>query len=318
MRVAAIQMKAELGNVKVNLESAERLARNAFKEGAEMVILPEFFTSAVCFHPKMLDVVRPINGEPTQLLNDLAREYNGIIGGSFIALRGDESYNTFVMAFPDGSNYFHDKDQPTMWENCYYIGGTDEGILETEIGNIGAVLCWEFVRSRTALRLRERVDIIVGGSCWWSLPEQPLVGTPPELRDKTLDMMIETPAKIARMLGVHVIHAAHAGDFIGEMPLMPDFQYKSFYVGETQIVDGSGKILARMKREDGEGNIIANIDIKKKWKPSKTIPDRFWVPDMPAELNQAWELLNNHGETYYRETTKPYRDKHPLIDLQLN
>ena len=75
MRVAAIQMKAELGNVKANLESVEQLARSAFNEGAELVILPEFFTSAVCFHPKMLDVVRPINGEPTQLLNKLAKEY---------------------------------------------------------------------------------------------------------------------------------------------------------------------------------------------------------------------------------------------------
>jgi predicted amidohydrolase len=305
-------MTAELGDVKANLKSAKKLASSAFKEGAELVILPEFFTSAVGFHPKILDVVRPINGEPTHLLDQLAKKYNGIIGGSFIALRGEESYNTFVLAFPDGSLHFHDKDQPTMWENCYYIGGTDDGILETKIGNIGAVLCWEFVRSRTALRLLDRVDIVIGGSCWWSTPEQALVGTPSELRDKALEMMIETPAKFARMLGVHVIHAAHAGYFIGEMPLMPDFQYKSYYVGETQIVDGSGKILARMKREDGEGFIIADVDIKKKWEPSETIPDRFWIPDMPTELKQAWELLNNHGKSYYRETTKPYREKHPL------
>ncbi|MBA7524113.1 hypothetical protein ES705_16250 [subsurface metagenome] len=312
VRVAAIQMKAELGNVKANLKSAKRLASSAFKEGAELVILPEFFTSAVAYHPKMLDVVRPINGEPTQFLNHLAKKYNGIIGGSFIALRGEESYNTFVLTFPDGSLYFHDKDQPTMWENCYYVGGTDDGILETKIGNIGAVLCWEFIRSRTALRLLDRVDIVIGGSCWWSLPEQPLGGTPSELREKSLEMMIKTPAKFAQMLGVHVIHAAHAGDFIGEMPLMPDFQYKSYYVGEAQIVDGSGKILARMKREDDEGFIIADIDLKKKWKPSETIPDRFWIPGMPAELNQAWELLNNHGKSYYREITKPYREKHPV------
>ena len=312
MKVAAVQLKAELGNVKVNLRSVERLARSAFKEGAEMVILPEFFTSAVCFHPKMLDVVRPINGKPIQLLNKLAKEYNGIIGGSFIALRGDESYNTFVLAFPDGANYFHDKDQPTMWENCYYIGGTDDGILETDIGNIGAVLCWEFVRSRTARRLSNHVDLVVGGSCWWSLPEQPLAVTPSELRDKSLEMMIETPTKFARMLGVHVIHASHAGEFTGEMPLMPDFVYQSYYVGETQIVDGTGNILARLKREDGEGFIVADIDINKKWNPSETIPDRFWIPDMPTELNQAWEMLNTHGESYYRDTTKPYRKNHPV------
>ena len=103
MRVAAIQMTAELGNVKANLKYAKQLANSAFKEGAELVILPEFFTSAVAFHPKMLDVVRPIDGEPTQLLNQLAKKYNGIIGGSFIALRGNEIYNTFVSTFPDAS-----------------------------------------------------------------------------------------------------------------------------------------------------------------------------------------------------------------------
>jgi predicted amidohydrolase len=312
MKVAAIQMKAELGNVKANLESAEKLARSAFKAGADMVILPEFFTSAMGFHTKMLDVVRPINGKPTQLLINLAQKHNGIIGGSFIAIRGDESYNTFVLAFPDGSLYFHDKDQPTMWENCYYIGGTDDGVLETDVGKIGSVLCWEFVRSHTALRLLNRVDIVVGGSCWWSSPEQLPRGNSSDLRETTLKMMIETPAKFARMLGVHVVHAGHAGDFICDMPFYPNLQYTSYYEGETQIVNGNGKTLARMKREEGEGFIVSDIDIHKKWEPSETIPDRFWIPDMPVELIRAWDALNSHGESYYLETTKPYREQHPL------
>ncbi|MHA2122829.1 MAG: carbon-nitrogen hydrolase family protein, partial [Promethearchaeota archaeon] len=202
--------------------------------------------------------------------------------------------------------------QPTMWENCYYIGGTDEGLLETDIGNIGAVLCWEFVRTRTAKRLLNRVNVIVGCSCWWSSPEQLPGINSTDLRQATLAMMIEAPTKFARILGVHVIHAGHAGDFICDMPFNPNLQYKSYYEGETQIVDGSGKILERMKREDGEGFIIADIDIQKKWEPSEAIPDRFWIPDMPAELLRAWDALNSHGESYYRETTKLYREKHPI------
>jgi predicted amidohydrolase len=312
MKIAAIQMKAELGNVKVNLESAEKLASSAFKDGAELVILPEFFTSAMGFHPKMLDVVRPINGEPTQLLMNLAKKFEGIIGGSFIALRGEESYNTFVLAFPDGSLYFHDKDQPTMWENCYYIGGTDDGILETEIGNIGAVLCWEFVRSRTAKRLFNRVEIVVGGSCWWSVPEGLPRSNLSNLRKKTHELMVETPGRFARMLGVYIVHAGHAGDFIGETPFNPEMPYKSYYEGETQIVDGSGKILERMKREEGEGFIVADIDIEQKCEPAESIPDRFWIPDMSSEVIKAWDALNSHGESYYKETTKLYREQHPL------
>ncbi len=309
MKVAAIQMKAKFANVEANIEIAKRLASEAFEDGAELVILPEFFTSAMGFHSKMLDVAQPINGKPMQLLVQLAKKYNGIVGGSFIALRGEESYNTFVLAFPDDVKYFHDKDQPTMWENCYYIGGTDDGVLETKVGNVGVALCWEFVRTRTTKRLLNRVDIVVGGSCWWTLPEARLPGYKPELRETILEMMIETPAKFARMLGVPVVHAAHAGDFEGETPLMPDIPYKSYYLGETQIVDGSGKILARLKQKDGEGVIITNIDLTKKWNPSESIPDRFWIPDMPKQLDQAWQVFNKHGEAYYVETTKPYIDK---------
>ncbi|MFX1337941.1 MAG: carbon-nitrogen hydrolase family protein [Promethearchaeota archaeon] len=309
MKVAAVQMKAEFTNVKANLKIAKRLASEAFEEGAKMVIIPEFFTSAMGFHPKMLDVVRPLKGEPWQLLNKLAKKYDGVIGGSFIALRDQKSYNTFVLAFPDGTNFYHDKDQPTMWENCWYIGGTDDGVLETKFGNIGVALCWEFVRTRTALRLLNRVDVVIGGSCWWTLPKKELPGYRSELRKIVLELMAETPSKFARMVGVPVVHAAHAGEFEGKTPLMPDRPYKSYYLGETQIVDGSGKILARLKHEDGEGIIIEDIDFSKKWKPSEPIPDRFWIPDMPKELSQAWDIFNKHGEKFYIETTKPYLDK---------
>jgi len=125
--------------------------------------------------------------------------------------------------------------------------------------------------------------------------------------------MSKTPARFARMLGVTVIHAAHAGNFEGKMPNMQDFIYKSHYLGDTQIVDGSGKILARLRREDGEGVIMADIDFTKKWHPSESIPNRFWIPDLPQELILSWEFLNKHGETYYRTKTKPYLTKNRKI-----
>ncbi|TFG23785.1 MAG: carbon-nitrogen hydrolase family protein, partial [Promethearchaeota archaeon] len=230
MKIAAIQMRAKFANVDENLKISEKLANNAFLAGAEMVILPEFFTTAMGFHPKMLDTARPIDGAPMQLLKNLASKYHGIIGGSFIAFRGEDCYNTFALVFPDGTIYFHDKDQPTMWENCYYLGGNDDGVLETKIGNIGVALCWEFVRTRTVKRMLNRIDLVVGGSCWWTLPEKHLGGFPPKLHDINVELMEETPAKFARMLGVHVIHAAHAGEFEGNMSLMPKFSYKSYYL----------------------------------------------------------------------------------------
>src|SRR5262245_33169652 len=74
IRVAAIQMKAELGEVETNLAKAEKLVREAFGKGAKWVILPEFFPSAIAVHHKMLDAARPLDGKPTQLLRRLAKE----------------------------------------------------------------------------------------------------------------------------------------------------------------------------------------------------------------------------------------------------
>ncbi|TXT58621.1 MAG: Nitrilase/cyanide hydratase and apolipoprotein N-acyltransferase [Promethearchaeota archaeon] len=306
MNVAAIQMKADFANWDKNLKIAKRLVSEAFAEGAEWVILPEFFPTAMGFHQKMVNATFPLTGKPLQLLKSLAAKHNGVVGGSFLARRRNECYNTFALVFPDGTAHFHDKDQPTMWENCYYIGGKDNGIFTIEAANIGIALCWEFIRTRTAKRLINKVDFVIGGSCWWTLPEKRVPGFPKKLHNRNIEIMRNTPAKLAKMLGVHVIHAAQAGDFECNMPLMPFFSYKSYYLGETQIVDGSGHILARMKPEEGEGFIMATIDPKRKWTPSEPIPNRFWIPNLPFQLRLIWWYQNQHGKWYYRSKTRPY------------
>ncbi len=304
IRVAAVQMCAVLGDVEQNLRSAGRLVRQAFESGAEWAILPEFFTSAVAFHPRMLGAARPLEGGgPQEMLRSLAREHGRVVGGSYIALRGERSYNTFVLAFPDGSTWYHDKDQPTMWENCYYEAGCDSGVFDTPRGTVGAALCWEFVRTRTARRLRGQVDLVVGGSCWWTLPEKRLPGFPRDLHESNLEILRETPARFARMVGAPVVHAAHAGEFEGALPLFPGFPYRSRYLGETQIVDADGRILGRMRGEEGEGFVIAEVELGKKMPPPDPIPERFWIPDLPLQFRLMWALQNMHGRIYYRRRT---------------
>jgi predicted amidohydrolase len=257
----------------------------------------------------MLDAALPLEGRPMEMLKGLAREHGGVVGGSYIALRGLHSYNTFVLAFPDGKTLLHDKDQPTMWENCYYLGGTDDGILDTPDGRVGVALCWEFVRTRTARRLVGRVDLVVGGSCWWTLPEKRLPGLPASLHHRNLDIMVRTPGRFARLLGVPVVHAAHAGELDGGLPLVPGFPYRSYYLGETQIVDGTGRVLAQMRHEDGEGFVSAELDLTEKHGPTEALPQRFWIPDLPPVLRLMWTIQNLHGRNYYRWKTLPYRKK---------
>ena len=86
IRVAAIQMQADFAEVDSNLARAERLVREAFQQGAEWVILPEFFTTAIGVHSRMLGAARPLDGRPMQLLVSLAEAYEGVVGGSFKSL----------------------------------------------------------------------------------------------------------------------------------------------------------------------------------------------------------------------------------------
>jgi predicted amidohydrolase len=230
-RVAAVQMSAELANVEANLLKAERLTRLAFERGARWVVLPEFFPSAMAFHPEMADATRRVDGPPAQLLRTLARQGNACVGGSFLAWRNGNVYNSFVLALPDGSTLRHDKDYPSYWEACYYVGGSDDGVLSTPDGNVGAALCWEFVRSRTAARLKGKVGMVVGGSCWWGI-EDTAPATDP-MRKWWLDLLKATPSRFARLLRVPVVHASHAGRFEGlAWPGKPT-PFPSSYLGET-------------------------------------------------------------------------------------
>src|ERR1051326_6110331 len=171
VRVAAIQMKAELGNVDANLLKAERLVREALGRGARWIVLPEFFTSAMAFDPSVIDAVRRFDGAPAQLLRRLARAGKAFVGGSFLAWRDGNAYNSFILAQPDGSTRRHDKDFPSFWEACYYIGGYDDGVFATADGTVGAAVCYELVRTATAARLKGKVNLVLAGSCWWGVPD---------------------------------------------------------------------------------------------------------------------------------------------------
>ncbi len=306
LRVAAIQMAPRLGDVAANLEQAERLIRQAQRRGAEWIALPEMFTSAAAFHPDMLHAIRPVDGEPAKLMLRLARQGNCVIGGSFLAQRETHVYNSFLLVFPDGSVQRHDKDYPSYWENCVCLGGDDDGVLPTPIGNAGSALCWEFIRSQTARRLIGRVKLVIGGSCWWTLPNDSDAGY--SLRKTNLNMLQEAPVRFARMLGVPIINGSHAGPFNGYWsPDLPDVPYNSSYLGEAMVVDAGGKVLGRRAAGNGAGVVSAEIVLPQRSLPSEPIPETFWIPEnMPIPWRESWKRWLDIGFHYYQTVTRPY------------
>jgi len=238
------------------------------------------------------------------------------IGGSFLAEEGGKVHNSFLLYLPDGSHYRHDKDQPTYWEACYYEDGNDDGVLHTPEGDIGVALCWEMIRSRTARRLRGKVRLLLAGSTWWTLPDAAADDHP--YRRANLEMLQQAPPQLARLLGVPVIHASHAGRFAGfDSPELPDVDYLSRYLGETVICDAEGDILARRSMQQGAGVIVAEVNIPAIPQPVEAIPERFWLPEqMPEEWKSAWTRWLARGEDYYRTLTLPYLESGELNEYE--
>jgi predicted amidohydrolase len=95
LRVAATQMTPQRGAVDANVVQAEQLVREGAAKDAALIVLPEMFTSAAAFHQNMVKAIRPLDGAPAQLLEDMARKENAIVGGSFLAEDAGRVYNAF-------------------------------------------------------------------------------------------------------------------------------------------------------------------------------------------------------------------------------
>ncbi|MEE9416122.1 MAG: carbon-nitrogen hydrolase family protein [Acidimicrobiales bacterium] len=302
LRVAAIQPALRLGEVDWNLRRCETLVRAAVAEhDPDIVVLPEAMTSPNVFDPVLRSVPRPIDGEPKALLEGLARELNCVVGGGFLAVRGSDAYQTFVVAEPDGATSMHDKDEPSAWENCYYRGGSDDGVFTRSFATMGVVSGWETARSRTAKRLRAaQVNLIIGGECWPAYPKWPLVGRWMRRDQEYYRLWAKgTPGQLARAVGAPAVLAWHVGDIVSRTPMIPGLRWPTMMTGETQIVERDGRILERLSYEDGEGYISADVTIASP-EPLDPIPSGLWLRPQPFTLHSVWHYQKLHGRARYR------------------
>jgi predicted amidohydrolase len=302
VRAAAIQLEALVADVDANLEAAERLADRAGAEGAECIVLPEFFTTGIGFVPELADAALAPDGEATELLRSLARRHGALVGGSFLCRDADgEVRNAFLLATADGEIAGrHDKDLPTMWENAFYVGGSDDGVIEADGLTVGAAVCWELMRTQTVRRLRGRIDLALTGSGWWSMSEN----WPPKAVFERLEAAnhrtaVNAASSFASFVGAPVVHAAHAGELRCAMPWLP-LPYRGRFEGGTLITDARGRILAAIDRADGEGFAIAEVE-PGRVEPITQSPDRFWLHKRGAVAALAWNYQRLHGRRWYRK-----------------
>ncbi len=136
-----------------NLDKAAERVREAARQGADVVCLPELFRAQYfCQREdiKLFDLAETIPGPTTEKLGAVAREEKVVVIASLFERRAPGLYhNTAAILEKDGRiagmyRKMHIPDDPLYYEKFYFTPG-DLGFpnFDTKFGRIAVLVCWD-------------------------------------------------------------------------------------------------------------------------------------------------------------------------------
>jgi N-carbamoylputrescine amidase len=151
-RVGLVQMSCG-PDPDANLEKAAERVREAARQGADVICLPELFRAQYFCQREdiaLFDLAEPIPGPSTEKLGAVAREEKVVVVASLFERRAPGLYhNTAVVLEKDGTvaglyRKMHIPDDPLYYEKFYFTPG-DLGFraFDTSAGRIGTLVCWD-------------------------------------------------------------------------------------------------------------------------------------------------------------------------------
>jgi predicted amidohydrolase len=325
MRLAATQFFATPFDRHHNLQTAERLIRSAVAYGAKVVVLPELFNTGYVFSRQSFAAAEPTNGETLRWMGTLSAQLKTHIAGSLLLRDDDRVFNAFVLVGPDGKAHRYLKQHPFLWERCYFEPGRGPTIVETEIGRIGLMVCWDIAHRRVWESYRGKVDMILVAS---SPPRfhRAVLNFPEGRKIYLAEMMpallaqreaidrwyAEDLAARATWLGVPVVHSVMAGRFVAEIPF-PRLSFfggaitqpklwrwaaqahraslRATFYGTSAVFDSHGMLQARVEVEEG-------IAVAEATPPSGGGPEPKGF-NVPLQMRVLEMLLRPVAANYY-------------------
>lgn len=162
IRVAAVQMRAEPGQVLANLAKAKRFVADASGDGARVVLLPELFNVGYYIGRRLFEWWESEDGPSVTWMRDEAAARGITLGGTIAERRGDRLYNTMFLAEPDGALHKYAKRQPTKNETSVFDAGDDQSVVQTSLGRVGLAVCADMTWGASLLRpLAGAVDLLL-------------------------------------------------------------------------------------------------------------------------------------------------------------
>lgn len=156
--IGLVQVGTQPLDVAANRSIVESLVKQAFRAGAQIVILPELATTGYSSDEVQLrSAAEPLDGPTTSSWRNLAAEHGGFIAGGFCEAHEAEIFNTAVIVGPEGVILHYRKLHLFAEENGAFSKG-DLGlpIVQTDLGVLGLCVCYDlrFVEVARAVALQ--------------------------------------------------------------------------------------------------------------------------------------------------------------------
>ncbi len=332
---AALQFFATPFDLARNLETAERLIRQAAAQGARLVVLPEVFNTGYVYASRLTAFAESDQGLTVRNLIRLSAELGVHLAGSLLMREGTRLFNTFVLVTPDGRLHKYRQQHPFLWERCYFEPGREPLIVETELGRMGLMVCWDLAYRDVAEAYCGRVDVLL------------LASAPPRFHRAVLNFPLGKKVYLAQLLpallrdrevidrwfldevgaraawiGAPLVHAAMAGRLVTEVPYprlsflaaaltRPKFwpltaqahraSLRATFYGTSAVFNAQGETLARVEAEEGLAMADIAPDTRRNLPPAPSRASPYLLPNVPRQLRLMEWLMGHLGETLYRQ-----------------
>lgn len=334
MLLAAAQFFATPLDPARNLETAQRLVRQAAENGAEVVLLPALLNTGYAYTSKLTAAAETRTGPTLSMLGALSRELEVVVAGGLLLRAGRQVFSALAVATPDNRLAVYYQRRVCLWERCYFEPGRAPLVVETRVGRLGLLLGWDAADPRAWEAYAGQVDGVLVASAGprfhRAVLNFPLGRTVylgqlvPGLvtqRD-ALDQLLSGPIAVqAARLGVPVAHTAMSGRFVTTFPFprlsffvagldLPRYwplaaqahlaSMRATFYGSSAIVGADGGVAARVEGEEG----IALAEVKPRPGAGQALPAAPPGLVLPPTVRLLGRLLRPLAAVAYRRNTR--------------
>lgn len=297
VQIVAVQMDAAPAPARVRLCQAEALAVRAVEAGAELIVLPEVFNTGYAYSSVNYSAAESIQGETVAWMRETASRLGIHLAGSLMLFENGEIFNALILFAPDGRYWRYDKRYPWGWERAYFRSGKTESIANTDIGDIGLMICWDIGHRKLWRSFAGRVDFVLTVSCppdvtntIYICPDGVRFGLK-DLGPAARSMIGSAPLAFGQMfcqqaawLGVPAVNSGASGILNSPVPTgagtflpfypslvkflkLPREQQVAMtcgFIPACKILDANGEVLGELSPQQGENFVLSEVTLAEK------------------------------------------------------